>query len=72
MHIIQWKPFQTSSVNLMPFAASEEEELNNWNPTLLWLGFSFFFTGIAFAIGGSISVNLRAKKYGGSYINYCV
>ena len=55
----------------MPFAASEEEELNNWNPTLLWLGFSFFFTGIAFAIGGSISVNLRAKKYGGSYINYC-
>jgi hypothetical protein len=48
----------------MPFAASEEEELNNWNPTLLWLGFSFFFTGIAFAIGGSISVNLRAKKYG--------
>ena len=53
----------------MPFAASEEEELSNWSPTLLWLGVSFFFTGIALAIGGSISVHLRVKKYGGSYIN---
>ena len=52
----------------MHLAASEKENLARWNNILIWMGISFFFTGLGFTLGSSISVFLRAKKYRGKVL----
>lgn len=55
-----------------PSKAYEEQVLSKWNPTLVYLGLSFFGTGVIFTIASGISVYFRRKKCGGTVAKWYV